>query len=82
MTDQIHNAMFSRQSSRPHTCSEMFQWLRLANPLKWVTKNSLYDFERTQRDFSICFDPVTQILTKLWLKDCLTLGGIGHTMLA
>jgi hypothetical protein len=80
-TYQVHNAMFSRQSPGPGPCGQILQRLWLSYPRERVPENILHYRQRPQSYLPICFHPVSQILSKLGMKDCLALSPLASTLL-
>jgi hypothetical protein len=72
-TDQIHDAVFLGQPPGPSPSGEMLERFRLANATKRFTQNRFDQRQCSESGPPIGLDPIAQVLTKLWMKDGLTL---------
>lgn len=66
---QINDPVFLRQPAGPHIRSEVFQQFRLADAGKRVPQGGIDQVEGAERDLTIRFDPVAQILQELRVED-------------
>jgi len=64
----IHQAVLLREAARPATREDVFQRLRLSDPRKWVAQDAFDEFECTERNLAVGFNPVTKILPELGMK--------------
>ena len=67
---KVDDSMLLRQTPRPRGRRKVLQWLRLAHSLKWIAKNGFDDLQRPQRNPSIRFYPIAEILLELRLEHC------------
>src|SRR4030042_1932516 len=68
VADQVNNAVLLRQAAGPHAGGKIFQGFWLADPGKGIAQDRLDDGKRPQRDLSIGFHPVAQVLPELRLE--------------
>ena len=70
----VHHPVLLRDSPRPCSGQDVLQWFRLPDALEGVPHDRLDQLKHPQRYPTIRFDPVSQILAKLGMEDCNTLG--------
>jgi hypothetical protein len=64
----IDQPVLLRDPARPAACEQILEWLRLANPNKWITKGGLYQVENPQCDALIAFNPGPEIFAEFRRK--------------
>jgi hypothetical protein len=67
--DAVHQAMFLRNTPRPTICEQMPQRLRFAQTLEGVAHDCLDQLKYPKSSAPVRFNPKSQILAKLRLKD-------------
>lgn len=71
--DEIDKPMLLGQPARPEAGRQILQRLGLALSGKGIPQDGFNKMERAERDFSVRFDPIAQVLDELGLEDGFTL---------
>lgn len=69
LTHYVDETMFLRQSTGPSARCQVFQGLGLTNTLERIAHNGIDQIESAQSHLPIRFNPITEVLQKLGLKD-------------
>lgn len=72
--DEVDDAVFLCQPSRPNSCQHVFERLGFSNAGKWLAHQGLDEVKRPDRDAPIFIDPKAKILDELGMKYCQPLG--------
>jgi hypothetical protein len=67
--DTIHQAVFLANTTRPAACQHISKRLRLSEPLEWIPHHCLDKIQHSNCDAAFGFDPKTEVLTELRLKN-------------
>jgi hypothetical protein len=68
--DTVHQPVFLAGPTRPATCQHIPERLRLSQPLEWISHHCLDQVQHSDCGAAFGFDPKTEILPELRLKDC------------
>src|SRR5437764_358906 len=68
-TDKVDDAVFLRQTARPGARREVLQGLWFTDALEGIANDRLDKVKGEERDPSIRFDPVPQVLAELRVKN-------------
>ena len=63
--DAIDEAMFMRDAATPAAGLRKSQRLGFADAHEWVSENGCHQVEETERSFTVCFNPIPQIVSKI-----------------
>lgn len=69
----VNNSVFLSQPPGPDPRADVFERLRLPNPVKGVAKRCLHQVHRPEGNPSIYFDPVTKVLSKFGMENGIAL---------
>ena len=65
----VHQAVFLADTTRPAACQHISKRLRLSQPLEWILHHCLDQIQHSDCGVSFGFDPKTEVLPELRLKD-------------
>ena len=67
--DTVHQPVFLADTTRPAACQHISKRLRLSQPLEWISHHCLDQIQHSDRGAAFGFDPKTEVLPELRLKD-------------
>ena len=67
--DTVHQSVFLADTTRPAACQNISERLRLSQPLEWISHHCLDQVQHSDCGATFGFDPKTQVLPELRLKD-------------
>jgi hypothetical protein len=67
--DTIHQSVFLADTARPAAGQHISERLRLSQSLEWIAHHCLDQIQHSDCDAAFSFDPKTQVLPELRLKD-------------
>jgi hypothetical protein len=67
--DTVYQPVLLANTTRPATCQHIFQRLRLAQPLEWIPHYCLDEIQHSDCGAAFGFEPKTEVLPELRLKD-------------
>jgi hypothetical protein len=66
--NEVNHPVFLGDATRPHSRSEVFESLRLSNSFDWISERCLNKIQHFDRNPSVRFHPIPQVLQKFRLK--------------
>jgi len=67
--DPVHQSVFLADTTRPAACQHISKRLRLSEPLEWIPHHRLDEIQHSNCSAAFRFDPKTEVLPELRLKD-------------
>ena len=67
--DTVHQSVFLADTTRPAACQHISERLRLSQPLEWISHHCVDQIQHSDCGAAFGFDPKTEVLPKLRLKD-------------
>ena len=67
--DTVHQSVFLADTARPAACQHISERLRLPQSLEWISHHGLDQIQHSNCGASFGFDPKTEVLPELRLKD-------------
>lgn len=67
--DTVHQPVFLADTTRPAACQHISERLRLSRPLEWISHHCLNQIQYSDCGAAFGFDPKTEVLPELRLKD-------------
>jgi hypothetical protein len=67
--DTVHQPVFLANTTRPAACQHISKRLRLSEPLEWIPHHRLDEIQHSNCSAAFRFDPKTEVLPELRLKD-------------
>jgi hypothetical protein len=67
--DTVHQPMLLSNTPRPTACQQISEGFRLSQPLEWILHHGLYEVQHSDCGAAFGFDPKTEVLPELGLKD-------------
>jgi hypothetical protein len=65
----VHQPVFLANTTRPAACQHISKRLRLSKPLEWIPHHRLNEIQHPNCSIAFGFDPETEVLPELKLKD-------------
>jgi hypothetical protein len=72
--ETVYQPVLLANTTRPAACQHISQRLRLSQPLEWIAHDRLDEIQHSDCSAAFGFDPKTEILPELRLKDRDALG--------
>jgi hypothetical protein len=67
--DPVDQSVFLADTTRPAACQHIFERLRLSQISEWISHHCLHQIQHSDCGAAFGFDPKTEVLTELRLKD-------------
>jgi hypothetical protein len=75
LANSVYEAVFLGNSAGPATREHIFKWLRLPDAGERIAQNRFNQVKGAQRDFAIRINPISQVFTKFWMENRISLSG-------
>ena len=68
--DTVYQPVFLTDTTRPAPCEHISERFRLSQPLEWISHHGLDQVQRPNCGATFRFNPKTEVLPELRLKNC------------